>query len=68
MLSRGAISPEKFVNDYYEDSLTDAEKLAEIDYIKSQDAKDSLEGMFNDEASTEQFTNKPGEAEEETVE
>lgn len=69
MLSRGAISPEKFVNDYYDDSLTDAEKLAEIDYIKSQDAKESLEGMFgNDEASTEQFNLPTGEAEEETAE
>ena len=65
MLSRGAISPEKFVNDYYEDSLSAEEKQAEVEYIKSQDMKD----MFNDnERPTEQFNLPTGETEEETVE
>ena len=47
MLARGAISPEKFVNDYYGESITAEEKQLEVEYIKSQDMKDSLEGMFD---------------------
>jgi hypothetical protein len=35
-LAQGAISPEKFVDELWEDSLTEDEKAAEIAYLKSQ--------------------------------
>jgi hypothetical protein len=35
-LSQGAISPERFVDELWEDSLTEDEKIAEIEYLKSQ--------------------------------
>lgn len=64
MLTRGAVSPKKFVEDYYGDDISEEEKQSEIEYItEQQETKD----LF-DETGIEQPTDTAIGSEEETAE
>lgn len=68
MLVRGAVSPKKFVDDYYGDELNDEEKLEQVNYItEQQDMKDLFnnDGIgVSDEEPVEQSDNRPFSPEE----
>lgn len=66
MLSRGAISPEKFVEDYYGDTETPEVKLREAEFIESQDK--SPFGDMNNEEGIESINNPALQPQEEITE
>ena len=75
LLTSGAISPELYVEKLYGDSLSEEEKVKEIEYIKEKQNQDSMDigdfdfgGMRDDEKGIGEDSNREIESQEEIKE